>query len=128
MNNYDDSEKPIFDIDYCDENSIYSDWFKFDNRLVDYLIALVDEDTDNQGQWKLSDNDIKILAYTIYAILTYKRDGFINDRLAAVLNSKGLKLSKLAFVHAKALIDESRIKVAERRYNGKKGGRPPNQP
>lgn len=128
MGDYDNSEKPVFDISYCDANNIQSDWFKFDDRLIDYLLTLVDGDTNNQGEWILSDNDIKTLAYTFFAILTYKRYGSIPDRLEELLNKRSEKLSKLAFTHAKALIDESRIKVAERRFNGKKGGRPPNQP
>lgn len=120
-------DKPIFDKDYCDKYNIQSDWFKFDDRLVDYLMALVDEETNEQGEWILAEKDLKSLAYAIFAILMYKRDGSINDRLETLLNFRGQKLSKLAFSHAKELIDESRIKVAERRFNGKKGGRPPNK-
>ena len=84
-----------------------------------------DSDIYSSSEWAISTDDAKALAYTMCAILQYQKDGCINERLEQFLNIRSERLSKVAFEHAKTLIDDSRIALAERIYNGSKGGRPP---
>jgi hypothetical protein len=113
-------DKPIFDKDYCDENNIKADWFKFDSTTTAYLFGLVEESIDKNGEWVLE--DVSYLGYTIYAILCYFQNKPIPQRLSDMLKSKSMKLSKLAVNHCIEEIEDSRIRIAVMRYKGKKGG------
>lgn len=112
-------DKPIFDKDYCDENNIKADWFKFDSTTTAYLFGLVEESINENGEWLLE--DVSYLGYTMYAILCYFQNKPIPQRLLDMLKSRSMKLSKLAVNHCIEEIEDSRIRIAEMRYKGKKG-------
>ena len=111
------TEKPNFDLNYCDSNEINSNWFKFDNELTNYLLGIVEEGTDKNGRFMLEDG--VIFANTLYAILFYKMNGYVspNELDVTIHKDRAYKLGKMAFEHAKELIDQSRISVAEKRWN-----------
>lgn len=117
---YPNEEPPVFDKEYCDKANIRSDWFKFDKTLCNLLLGLVDEGENEKGEWIIVDE--QFLAYTVYAIISYQLYGDIPPALRKRIYSKAMKLSKQAFEHAVAEIEESRCRLAENRWNGRKGG------
>lgn len=120
------ADKPIFNKNYCDDNNIQAEWFKFDKALAEYLLELVEEDVNENGEFIL--NDGVFLALTVYAILKYFKEGYISPNLADKINHRNMKLGKLAFNHAKESIETARSRVAENRYNGALGKPPKNNP
>lgn len=116
-------DEPIFDKDYCDTYNIQADWFKFDKTLAGLLCALVEEGTNEKGQWVIKDENY--LSYTAYAVIQYFLYGCIPAELEQILNKPHMKLSKVAYLQAVREIEIARSRVAENRYNGGKGGRPP---
>jgi hypothetical protein len=120
MNDHSFHDKPVFDKDYCDAYGITADWFKFDKTTAGYLMALVNESTNDNGEWILE--DVSWLGYTMYAICCQLMDCDIPPRLESILKQKNMKLAKLAFDNCSREIEDSRSRIAENRYNGSKGG------
>lgn len=111
------------DTDYCDSVGVEAVWFKLDRETAECLLDLVEEDQDEKGNLILKDG--LCLAYSIYAILKYFKEGKISPDLEKIIQRKDMKLGKRAFNHSVDQIEKSRIKVAKWRLNGQKGGRPP---
>ena len=124
MDEYTNKSFPEQYIDkrYCDDFDISADWFKLDRETAECLLDLVEEDTDEKGNFILKDSCF--LSYSIYAILKYFIDGRIPDELQKIIQRKDMKLGKRAYNHSVEEINEARIKVAKLRLNGQRGGRP----
>lgn len=124
MTDYTNKSFPEEYIDkrYCDDFDINADWFKLDRETAECLLDLVEEDTDEKGNFILKDSCF--LSYSIYAILKYFIDGKIPDELQKIIQRKDMKLGKRAYNHSVEEINEARIKVAKLRLNGQRGGRP----
>lgn len=124
MTDYTNKSFPEEYIDkrYCDDFDISADWFKLDRETAECLLDLVEEDTDEKGNFILKDSCF--LSYSIYAILKYFIDGKIPDELQKIIQRKDMKLGKRAYNHSVEEINEARIKVAKLRLNGQRGGRP----
>ena len=124
MTDYTNKSFPEEYIDkrYCDDFDINADWFKLDRATAECLLDLVEEDTDEKGNFILKDSCF--LSYSIYAILKYFIDGKIPDELQKIIQRKDMKLGKRAYNHSVEEINEARIKVAKLRLNGQRGGRP----
>lgn len=112
----------IIDTEYCNHFGVEAEWFKLDRETMDCLLDLVEEDFDDKGNLILKDG--QFLAYSIYAILKYFKEGKISPELSKVIQRKDMKLGKRAFNHSVEEIEKSRVKVAKYRLNGQKGGRP----
>lgn len=124
MDEYTNKSFPEQYIDkrYCDDFEIEAEWFKLDMETAECLLDLVEESHDDKGNLVLKDS--QFLAYSIYAILRYFKDGKISEDLEKIIQRKDMKLGKRAFKHSVDEIDEARIKVAKLRLNGQRGGRP----
>lgn len=124
MDEYTNKSFPEQYIDkrYCDDFEIEAEWFKLDRETAECLLDLVEEDTDEKGNFILKDSCF--LSYSIYAILKYFIDGKIPDELQKIIQRKDMKLGKRAYNHSVEEINEARIKVAKLRLNGQRGGRP----
>ena len=124
MDEYTNKSFPEQYIDkrYCDDFEIEAEWFKLDMETAECLLDLVEESHDDKGNLILKDS--QFLAYSIYAILRYFKDGKISEDLEKVIQRKDMKLGKRAYKHSVDQINKSRIKVAKYRLNGQKGGRP----
>lgn len=124
MTDYTNKSFPEEYIDkrYCDDFDISADWFKLDRETAECLLDLVEEDTDEKGNFILKDSCF--LSYSIYAILKYFIDGKIPDELQKIIQRKDMKLGKRAYNHSVEEIEKSRVKLAKYRLNGQKGGRP----
>lgn len=124
MTDYTNKSFPEEYIDkrYCDDFDINADWFKLDRETAECLLDLVEEDTDEKGNFILKDSCF--LSYSIYAILKYFIDGKIPDELQKIIQRKDMKLGKRAYNHSVEEIEKSRVKLAKYRLNGQKGGRP----
>lgn len=120
MSEITDNNSPVIDKKYCDENDIRSDWYKSDKYLASLLLGIVEEGTDKDGNWCLI--DAASLGYVTYAITVYFLYGSLPPELEIAMNKKERKLQKLAIVHAIEAIEESRVRIAENRLKGRKGG------
>ena len=110
-------EKREINKAFCDENNIQAEWFKFDKGLAGFLVAMCEETTNEKGEFTLEDSHV--LGLTTYAICKRLLDGEISEEIEAILNRKGMKLSKLAYNTAEEAIEKGRIRVAQCRENGK---------
>ncbi len=121
-----DAQRYLYEHPECKAN-----WFKFNKDLADDLLFLVEESTDDKGNWMLEGNGT--LGYTMFAILTYFTTGELTPDMNAFLYSekakkdRSLRWCRKIYERAKEAIDNANLQVAQNRINGMNGGRPKNQ-
>jgi hypothetical protein len=113
-------DKPIFDKDYCDENDIRAEWSKYDKSMATIIEVLGREAVNDKGEWCIK--NASAIGYAEVAISQYFLHGNISEELEKILNRRDMQLANYYFQLGKQNIEDGRKRIAENRYNGKKGG------
>lgn len=113
-------EKPIFDKDYCDEVGIRAEWCKFDKSMAAIVEAMTEAGINDKGEYFLK--NAAVIGYAFAAISQYFLHGYIDEELENILNRRDMQMAKYLVQIAINNIEDGRKRIAENRYNGKKGG------